>query len=77
MTDEELDLVPTDDLMDALRRRTKAYAIGLLWEVDNHSDGDNFWWHGGVHLAAGLARALTLALDGKLLNGLPSHGERA
>jgi hypothetical protein len=55
VTDDELDLIETKDLLDALSRRNKAVLVVELREVGDEDDGACVWYRGGWVTALGLA----------------------
>ena len=67
MTDDELDLIETDELLRGLARRSMAVVACFL--IDR--DADNYeavpFYVGGPHICSGLARHLQLALDAEMM----------
>jgi hypothetical protein len=53
----ELDLVETRDLLDALSRRNKAILVVEMREVGDESDGAAVWYRGGWIAAGGSRRS--------------------
>lgn len=56
MTDDELDLVDTELLVDTLGRRFKGCLVVTVREHNGGGDGATTYWRGGWVQAVGLAR---------------------
>lgn len=60
MTDDDLDLIETEALIDALGRRKRAVLVVTLGDVNGkvgeNSEGAVTYWRGGWMTAVGLAR---------------------
>jgi hypothetical protein len=54
VTDQELDLLETDVLVDALKRRSTALVLAMLLHQDADRAAETTWWHGSPHSALGL-----------------------
>ena len=70
----ELETVPLEEIIEELGRRTRYFALGLVFPVDEHGDAEAFYWHGGLHGALGV----TTMMKARLLRErgrLPKPGE--
>jgi hypothetical protein len=56
MTDHELELVPTDDLIEELWRRCDAGIVCLQMRPTAGESAERLQWHGGAFNAIGMAR---------------------
>jgi hypothetical protein len=65
-TDEELDLVETERLMDALYRRFDCVLIGTLAGRNDQAEERGVYWRGGFVTAMGLAEFTRQRLLAKL-----------
>ena len=59
MSDFDLDLVPTEDLVGALNRRSEAAIVSIQRSVNGRDEHDRvFSYHGGLSNAIGLCEMM-------------------
>lgn len=56
MTNDDLDMIPTDDLMAALTRRFDAHLCVLVKDRGNSSEERGLYYSGGLITSIGMAR---------------------
>lgn len=70
MTDDDLDLVDTLELIAALQRRSDASLVIVQREVNGQDKEDRvFSYSGGLSCALGLARMCEIVLADEFVNG--------
>lgn len=68
MTEDEIDLLTTEELVSALRRRTTSALIGLVGDRTETTESRELWWSGGPFSAIGLAEWSRQKLLAELMN---------
>jgi hypothetical protein len=67
MTDDELDLVETDQLVEALHRRFDCVVLGTVTHLNTDQEERGIYWRGGFIAAVGLVWFIDKRFTAKIL----------